>query len=67
MEPKPSYATRVEVDPEPPARQEEIFEDAPEILKGQGIQPPYIHLANSATSLTRPSAYYNMARPGISI
>ncbi len=56
-----------ENDPEPTARQEEIFEDALSMLKGKGIHPPYIHLANSAASLTRPSAYYNIVRPGISI
>lgn len=56
-----------ESDPAPTARQEDIFEDALAMLKAEGIHPPYIHLANSAASLTRPSTHYNMVRPGISI
>lgn len=56
-----------ENDPEPTENQEKKFEYALSLLKDKGIQTPYIHLANSAASLKRPSAHYNLVRPGISI
>ena len=56
-----------EKDPEPTEKQEDKFEYALSLLKDKGIHPPYIHLANSAASLKRPSAHYNLVRPGISI
>lgn len=56
-----------ERDPSPTIAQEEKFTRALSQLEENGIHPPYIHLANSAASLTRPSTYYNMVRLGISM
>jgi alanine racemase len=36
-------------------------------LEKHDIQPPWIHAANSAASLTRPSAYFNLLRFGIAM
>lgn len=36
-------------------------------LEAAHLKPAYIHAANSAASLTRPSSYFNLVRPGIAI
>jgi alanine racemase len=46
-------------------RQLEIFNDVLERLRGANIRPPLAHLANSAATITLPSAYFDMVRPGI--
>lgn len=41
------------------------FEAVLERLRARHIVPPLVHFANSAATITLPSAYYDMVRPGI--
>lgn len=45
----------------------ERFREAVEMLKMRGCDPPWIHLANSAATLSRHEAHYSMVRPGIAL
>lgn len=45
----------------------ERFADACEMLKRQGIEPRLLHAANSAASITRPDAHFDMVRLGIAM
>lgn len=47
--------------------QEQRFRQLLEGLDTLGLRPPVVHAANSAASLTRPSAYFNLVRLGIAI
>ncbi len=42
-----------------------IFQNVVQRLRGAGIAPPLVHLANSAATITLPAAYFNMVRPGL--
>ena len=46
-------------------KQLEIFKTVVKRLSSQGISPPLVHLANSAATITLPSAYFDMVRPGL--
>jgi alanine racemase len=46
-------------------RQLEIFQSVVARLRTEGISPPLVHLANSAATITLPSAYFDMVRPGL--
>ncbi len=46
-------------------KQLHIFNNCLEILKNHQINPPLIHCANSAATLTFPESHFNMVRPGI--
>ena len=61
------FASADEEDPEPANMQEGRFLEFLSKLGNHGIRPPWIHAANSAASLTRPSAYFNMLRFGIAM
>lgn len=61
------FARADELDHSTSDRQEQIFNRVISELKKEGIRPPIVHAANSATSLTRPSAYLDMVRLGISM
>lgn len=61
------FARADEADPEPTRKQEARFEQVLSKLKSTGLLPPLVHAANSAASLTRPSAYYDLVRFGISL
>lgn len=56
-----------EKDPRPTHQQQESFTQAISALEKDGLQIPLVHLANSAASLTRPSASHDMVRLGISM
>jgi alanine racemase len=43
------------------------FGDALEALKRAGIEPPLRHAANSAATLSRPDAHFDMVRPGVAL
>lgn len=43
------------------------FGDALETLKRAGIEPEVRHAANSAATLSRPDAHFDMVRPGIAL
>ena len=46
------------------ARQQRIFEKALDRLRGLGIHPGIVHLANSAAIASRPETWADMVRPG---
>ncbi|MFI5935674.1 alanine racemase [Actinoplanes sp. NPDC051494] len=43
------------------------FADALAVAARYGIEPRYRHIANSAATLTRPDAHYDLVRPGLAI
>ena len=43
------------------------FADALAVAEGFGITPRHRHIANSAATLTRPDAHYDLVRPGIAV
>ncbi|UYM03829.1 alanine racemase [Solicola gregarius] len=47
------------------AAQEQVFREAVVELASAGIEPELRHLANSAATLTRPSAHFDLVRVGI--
>ena len=49
------------------AKQEALFAEALEVATQAGLRPDVRHLANSAATLTRPSAHYDLVRPGIAV
>ncbi|MEP6853137.1 MAG: alanine racemase [bacterium] len=48
-------------------RQTEAFTAALDVAAAAGVVPQYRHLANSAATLTRPSAHFDLVRPGIAV
>jgi alanine racemase len=48
-------------------RQERAFEAAVAEAESAGLRPQLRHLANSAATLTRPSAWYDVVRPGLAV
>src|SRR5204863_6708483 len=47
--------------------QESAYAEALEVAARAGLTPELRHLANSAATLTRPSAHYDLVRPGIAV
>jgi alanine racemase len=48
-------------------RQALEFGKACEVVKLAGMRPRFIHLANTSAIIARPSAWYNMVRPGVAL
>lgn len=48
-------------------RQLDAFHAALGVAETYGITPPYRHIANSAATLTRPDAHFDLVRPGIAV
>jgi alanine racemase len=48
-------------------RQLAAFADALAVAERSGITPRYRHIANSAATLTRPDAHYDLVRPGLAV
>jgi len=48
-------------------RQEAAFEEALDVAARAGLRPVVRHLANSAATLTRPQAHYDLVRPGLAV
>jgi alanine racemase len=48
-------------------RQLEAFRAGLEAAERYGISPAYRHIANSAATLTRPDAHFDLVRPGIAV
>ena len=48
-------------------RQLAAFADGLAVAERHGITPRYRHIANSAATLTRPDAHYDLVRPGIAV
>jgi alanine racemase len=49
------------------SRQVELFGEAVEVATRAGLRPALRHLANSATTLTRPDARFDLVRPGLAV
>jgi alanine racemase len=49
------------------ARQLADFRAALDVARTLGVDPPLRHLANSAATLTRPDAHFDLVRPGIAV
>ena len=47
--------------------QQERFVEACAELERAGVRPPLRHLANSAATLTNPSAHFDLVRPGVAV
>ena len=47
--------------------QQETFREAVTIAERAGLRPGLHHIANSAATLTNPSAYLDMVRPGLAV
>ena len=43
----------------------EIFRHVVKRLRGEGFDPPLVHLANSVAVITLPSSHFTMVRPGL--
>ena len=56
-------------DPDHPTvrHQQEVFEDAVRLAEAAGCELEVRHLANSAATLTNPSAQYDLVRPGLAV
>ncbi len=61
------FARADERDPLPTDQQQQRFEDVLRALEREGLRPPWVHAANSAAGLTRPSAHYDLIRVGIAM
>jgi alanine racemase len=48
-------------------RQLAAFAEALAVAERLGVTPHYRHLANSAATLTRPDAHYDLVRPGVAV
>jgi alanine racemase len=59
------FANADSVDREYSDHQLKVFRQALEAVGAAGIQPRWIHMANSAATLSRPDARFAMVRPGI--
>jgi len=47
--------------------QDRLFRELVERVEAAGMRPKWVHASNSAAALTRPSARYDMVRPGIAL
>lgn len=59
------FSTAESVEGDYTRKQLDIFNAVIAQLRAQGLNPPLVHLANSAATITRPAAYFDMVRPGI--
>lgn len=60
-------ATADSLDPQVMIQQHQRFEEAIAQIKALGIQPPSLHLANSAATLADPALHYDMVRVGLAV
>ena len=49
------------------AEQEANFDHARETILASGLEPDYVHLANTSGTIGRPEARFNMVRPGLAL
>ena len=61
------FARADETDRVPTDDQESLFCQVIEQLETQDLRPPWVHASNSAASLTRPSALFDLIRLGIAM
>lgn len=60
-------ATADSLDPQVMIQQHQRFEEAIAQIKALGIEPPCLHLANSAATLADPALHYDMVRVGLAV
>ncbi|HEX6500233.1 MAG TPA: alanine racemase [Micromonosporaceae bacterium] len=48
-------------------RQLDVFREGLAVAESLGVTPRYRHIANSAATLTRPDAHFDLVRPGIAV
>jgi alanine racemase len=60
-------ATADSLDPQVMIQQHQRFSEAIAQIKALGIEPPCLHLANSAATLADPALHYDMVRVGLAI
>lgn len=61
------FARADEAERLPTDRQQALFKQVVDQLEAQDLRPPWVHAANSAASLTRPAAHYDLIRLGIAM
>ncbi len=61
------FARADEADPAPTDEQERRFRELLQSLEAEGLRPRWVHAANSAASMYRPSAHFDMVRLGIAM
>lgn len=61
------FARADETNRSPTDEQEALFRQVIDQLEAQDLRPPWVHASNSAASLTRPSAHYDLIRLGIAM
>jgi alanine racemase len=49
------------------AEQEARFEDAQRLVREAGLQPKFIHMANSGAVISRRETWHSMVRPGVAL
>ena len=49
------------------AAQLQVFDEARELLRSEGFDPPLIHAANTNAVISRPESWNTMVRPGIAL
>ncbi|MGH8829321.1 MAG: alanine racemase [Jiangellaceae bacterium] len=47
--------------------QVQVFREAIAVAEARGVRPEVRHLANSAATLTRPDAHFDLVRPGLAV
>ena len=61
------FARADEADPAPTDAQSTRFRKVVEALEHAGMRPPWVHASNSAGTLRRPEAWYDLVRVGIAM
>lgn len=61
------FARADEADAAATDAQEQRFREVLARLEKEGLRPPFVHAANSAAGLTRPSAHFDLIRVGIAM
>jgi alanine racemase len=49
------------------AAQLQVFDEARELLRREGFNPPLVHAANTSAVISRPESWNTMVRPGIAL
>jgi alanine racemase len=61
------FASAEVLDSEDAVRQMKVFEEGLAVLRNYGLQPPLVHMGNSAAMSARPETWKTMVRPGIAL
>jgi alanine racemase len=61
------FASAEVLDAEDAVRQMKCFEEGLAVLRSYGLNPPLVHMGNSAAMTARPETWKTMVRPGIAL